>query len=226
MSIELLTGQCDQHIHWLSSNCGIHQQMLKHWQALCAAAKKDGFELTIASGFRNFDRQLSIWNRKFVGELSVKNRFNENVDILKLNDEQRIKAILTYSALPGASRHHWGTDIDVYAPNLLADEQQLQLEPWEYKKNGPFDKLSQWLKINAKAFGFYFPYDKFRGGIAEEPWHLSYFPLANKYQQQLTAALLATTLMDIELQGKETVVAQLDSIFSTYVTNIGHPDNG
>lgn len=221
-----LTGKNDQHIHWLTQDCGIHHDMVASWQALSIAAKAQGYDLTIASGFRNFDRQLSIWNRKFSGELKVKNRENTIVNLDGLNDKQRIEAILTYSALPGASRHHWGTDIDVYAPNLLNKDQQLQLEPWEYQLGGPFAELNVWLVDNAKRFGFYFPYDKFRGGIALEPWHMSYFPLADNYQKQLTTERLAAELHQANILGKNAIIAQLDEIFITHINNIGNSDNG
>jgi len=226
MNNALLTGKTEKHIKWLTPSCGIHHEILAPWQALCTAAKSEGFDLTIASGFRSFDRQLSIWNRKFCGKLSVKDKSNEVVNIFELNDNQRIKAILTYSALPGASRHHWGTDIDIYAPSLLADGKKLQLEPWEYQKNGPFAQLSRWLTTNAEHYGFYLPYDKFRGGIAAEPWHLSYFPIANDYQKKLTREMLNEELEQSEISGKAAILEQLDGIFTNYITNIGKIQNG
>jgi LAS superfamily LD-carboxypeptidase LdcB len=209
----LLTGKSEQHIHWLKDSCGIHHEVVKPWQNLVLAAKSQGFNLTIASGFRHFDRQRMIWNNKFAGKSAVKDQQNKVVDMSKLNDEQRIQAILTFSALPGASRHHWGTDIDVYDPNLLADNQQLQLEPWEYEGQGPFAPLSRWLVENALKFGFYFPYDQDRGGIATEPWHLSYFPLATALQKQLTPDLLLAQLTPETLLGKSTVFNQIKYIF-------------
>ena len=225
LNIDLLTGKSAQHIHWLTTSCGIHHKVVKSWQALFIAAKKQGFDLTIASGFRDFDRQRLIWNKKFSGQIQVKDNKNQTIDLKMLSDVERVKAILTFSALPGASRHHWGTDIDVYATNLLPDNQTLQLEPWEYKEQGPFASLSRWLVANAEQFGFYLPYDKYRGGIAAEPWHLSYFPLATTFQSELTPELLSRQLSTEELFGKSAVLQQLNEIFSNYINNIGeHPD--
>ncbi|MCZ8486094.1 D-alanyl-D-alanine carboxypeptidase family protein [Vibrio lentus] len=31
------------------------------------------------------------------------------------SEQQKLSAILRWSALPGASRHHWGCDFDVFA---------------------------------------------------------------------------------------------------------------
>jgi LAS superfamily LD-carboxypeptidase LdcB len=131
-------------------------------------------------------------------------------------------AILLFSALPGASRHHWGCDIDVYAPNLLADNYQLQLEPWEYSGQGPLAKLSAWLKVNANEFGFYFPYETYQGGIAAEPWHLSYAPLAQMYQKHMDQAQLMKRLINSQILGKDTVINNLHMIMTRYISNT-HP---
>ena len=226
MNNEQLTGKSDQHIHWFSENTGIHQEVVEPWKQLCHAANKQGYDLTIASGFRSFERQLSIWNRKFSGELAIKDIDNQHIDISTLSEHEIIQAILTFSALPGASRHHWGTDVDVYDRNALPKKQSLQLEPWEYQKNGPFDELTQWLKEHARNYGFYFPYDKFRGGIAAEPWHLSYFPLANQCQDQFTPLILSDCLKVSNILGKPQVIGQLGTIMTKYILNIGHSNHG
>ncbi len=231
MNINQLTGKSDEHIHWFSEHTGIHQQVVEPWQQLCHAAKKQGHHLTIASGFRSFDRQLSIWNRKFTGELVIKNIENNIIDIDQLTDKEIAQAILTFSALPGASRHHWGTDIDFYDKHLLVDGQSLQLEPWEYQTAGPFAALTTWLKENAQKFGFYFPYDKYRGGIAQEPWHLSYYPLAKTYQEALNREHLAQCLSIEDIEGKQTIINELEDILAQYVLNVtdvntGEMDNG
>ncbi|GAA6204461.1 M15 family metallopeptidase [Thalassotalea sp. SU-HH00458] len=226
MNIESLTGQSDQHIHWLSANTGIHQHVIEPWQKLCAAAEKQGFELTIASGFRSFDRQLAIWNKKCLGQLDIKDIDNKLVDLNRLSDDEIIEAILTFSALPGASRHHWGTDVDFYDKSALTAEQSIQLEPWEYQKNGPFFALTQWLNQHATSFGFYFPYDKYRGGIAAEPWHLSYYPIAENCQKQFTQEKLYQCLQSSDIQLKAKILTKLTVIYNQYITNIGHNYHG
>lgn len=220
-----LCGQSDSHITWLSENLGIHKDMVNAWQLLCDAALKDGLSIKIASGFRSFDRQLSIWNRKFTGELLTKDNNNQVVNMSQLTDAEKVEAILVYSALPGTSRHHWGTDIDVYADNLLLTGQKLQLEPWEYQQGGPFEKLGVWLKNNIQSFGFMLPYDKDRGGVAIEPWHLSYYPLASLYLDKLTTEILAETLLQSDILGKEAILKKLPYIVSQYVQNINKGSN-
>ena len=87
-------------------------------------------------------------------------------------------AILLWSALPGASRHHWGTEIDVIDRAALRPGQHAQLIPAEYCAEGVFGGLDRWLTEHAGAFGFFRPYDRDRGGVQPEPWHLSFAPVS------------------------------------------------
>ncbi len=224
-SIALLTGQHSDHIDELTKGIGIHQQVKKPWLALQQAAKSAGFELEIASGFRSFDRQLLIWNKKFNRQLLVKDKNNQVIDLSKLNDENKVEAILLYSALPGASRHHWGTDLDIYASNLLPQGKSLQLEPWEYQSTGYFAELTQWLTEHAEYFGFFRPYDIDRGGVAIEPWHFSYAPLALQYQQKLTVTLLERVLTKANICGKSAILKRLTNIHKRYIINTNKPQN-
>jgi len=198
---------------------GIHQQMQMNYQALVDHAAEADIKIKIASGFRSFERQLLIWNNKFTGKSAIKDNNGETVDISRLSDIEIVDAILLFSALPGASRHHWGCDIDIYAPNLL-DSAALQLEPWEYSPSGPMAKLSYWLAEHASSHGFYFPYDHYRGGIAAEPWHLSYAPLAQQYQSILSIELLQTLLSTTKIAGKDAIIEYLPTIFKRYINNI------
>ncbi|TWX52804.1 M15 family metallopeptidase [Colwellia hornerae] len=216
-----LTGLDDSHITWLDEHTGIHQQALSAWQAMSEEAKLAGFDLKIASGYRGFTRQLTIWNRKFSGQLAIKNNQGETLDINKMTEQAIVQAILYFSALPGASRHHWGCDIDIYAKNLLADNQKLQLEPWEFAVDGPFHPLSQWLNQHASRFGFYFPYDKFRGGVAMEPWHLSYWPIAQHGERLLTENVINSVLLSDDILGKKEIIKNLSTIYQQYIQNVG-----
>tara|TARA_B110000495_G_C23006863_1_gene594919 strand:- start:142 stop:828 length:687 start_codon:yes stop_codon:yes gene_type:complete len=218
----MLTGQTAQHIHWLSANIGIHHEMVAGFSKLQAEAKLAGIELTIASGFRSFERQLAIWQNKFSGQTPIKDASNQTVALEQLSIDEKIHAIMLFSALPGASRHHWGCDIDVYAKNLLPTGQSLALEPWEYQASGHFYPLTLWLAKHAQRFGFFLPYDKFRGGVAQEPWHLSYLPLSQHYQQAYSQALLAKTLANCDIQGKTQLIAILPELYQRYIVNIAN----
>jgi LAS superfamily LD-carboxypeptidase LdcB len=231
LSAQLL-GLTDEHIHYFDQNkpqtpsknaqvktLGIHHQMLTDFNALVKNAKHADLDIRIASGYRSFERQLHIWNNKFSGKTAIKSINGETVDISKLSAVDIVEAILLFSALPGASRHHWGCDIDIYAPNLLLGE-PLALEPWEYANTGPMAKLTLWLVENASKYGFYFPYDRFRGGVAAEPWHLSYIPIAKQYQSALNVNLLKSLIIETDIAGKDVIISHLPTIFDRYINNV------
>jgi len=219
----ILTGKTERHIHWLTPNVGIHHEMLSSFTQLQLAAKTAGIALTIASGFRSYERQLAIWQNKFSGLTAIKDDKNKTLAIEHLSEEEKIHAIMLFSALPGASRHHWGCDIDVYAKNLLPADQSLALEPWEYQQSGHFYPLTCWLAEHAKKFGFFLPYDKFRGGVAQEPWHLSYSSLSQPYQQAYSEELLANTIVHSDIKGKARLLALLPELYQRYIVNVAMP---
>ncbi len=140
---------------------------------MLAAAQKDGISFTIKSATRNFDYQKGIWERKWNGKTTV--------DGLKLNESlpdphKRALKILEYSSMPGSSRHHWGTDLDINSFDNNYFEQGKGLA--EYN----------WLVQNAHRFGFcqpYSPKDSNRpNGYQEEKWHWSFLPLSKTFTQQ------------------------------------------
>ncbi len=214
-----ILGLTTKHLIQLSPSIAIHKDMLLAYQALTKEAKKVNINLSIASGFRSFERQLLIWNNKFIGITPIKNSSGSTVNIKNLSSNDILHAILLFSALPGASRHHWGCDIDIFASNLLPEKTKLQLEQWEYEKNGYFEKLSNWLMEHAHKFDFYFPYDKYRNGVAAEPWHISYMPVAKKYQEKVSCELLMHYLLNIDIKGKQSIMEQLPEIFQRYIIN-------
>lgn len=215
-----ITGCTDEHIHYFNDRIGVHRAMVDAFTKLQQAALTDGINLQIASGFRSFEQQLSIFNGKLSGQRNVLDINNNKLNLADLSTEEKVISILLFSALPGASRHHWGTDIDVYDPDLLNNE-ALQLEPWEYETSGPQAKLTAWLNDNMKEFGFYRPYDLYRGGVAAEPWHISYHPLASLYHSKLTLDLLGECLKTSEILNKTDILAMLETIYNQYIINVG-----
>ena len=101
----------------------------------------------------------------------------------------------------------------MYDPSLLPEGQKLQLEPWEYEEGGYFAPLNQWLTAHMAEFGFYRPFTEDSGGVAVEPWHLSYRPLAQEAEHLLTPALLLAARQDKEVAGAEWLERHLPSIF-------------
>lgn len=220
IDFEQLYGLTEHHIHWLNESIGIHKLMLNAWQDMQQAAAQEGIEIEIVSGFRSFERQQTIWNNKFNGKAKVLDLDENIVNCNALTEIEKVNAILLYSALPGASRHHWGTDIDVFAPQFLTGEQQLQLQVWEYQSDGPFYPLTLWLNKHADKFGFYRPYDQYRQGVAQEPWHLSYRPLAKAFAKQHNVDTLSKVIAQHQLAGKECIIENLTAIYQQFIANV------
>lgn len=219
LSAEQLTGRDESHIAW-DDGVGLLPACHAAIALLRARAAEAGFDLQVASGFRSFERQLGIWNAKAAGERAVHDDANQPVDILALGETERIHAILRYSALPGSSRHHWGTDLDVFDAAAMPGGYQLQLTPEEVADDGMFGPFHAWLdsRIAAgEAEGFYRPYDVDRGGVAVERWHLSYAPVAAGCEARLTEAVLADALDGCGLLLGNRVLAELPALFRRYV---------
>ncbi|WP_412973078.1 M15 family metallopeptidase [Glaciecola sp. MF2-115] len=186
------------------------------------AASLDGHDLQLVSTFRSFERQASIWNRKWNGELKLNTLDGEVLDTSVLDDETKLHAILLWSALPGGSRHHWGTDFDVYDRKRVEDcGKPFELVTSEYEGNGPCADLAVWLHNNASKFGFARPYFEYRGGVAPEPWHLSYIPIAKQIINSFSVDLLRQQLIESSILGLDTVLLQLNALFERYTLNKG-----
>lgn len=200
----------------------LHRAVLEPLLELRAAAAAAGFELALASGYRDFDRQTAIWNGKARGERQVHDDRGRTVVMAGLSDTDKVEAIWRYSALPGTSRHHWGTDVDVYDRAAVPDDYPLRLTPAEFAPGGPFASFSRWLDervASGASNGFFRPYrqDFDRGGIAPEPWHLSFAPLARHYEAALAPEPLAARLRSAQLELRETILADLQSWWQRFV---------
>ena len=219
---EMLTGKSREHLINLptphSSNHFLQAEAMKAFQGLQQSAVKHGFNLQPASSFRDFARQQLIWNGKFNGERKVHDDVGNALDLSRLDDWQKSQAILRWSALPGASRHHWGTEIDIFDPDLLPQGQSLQLEPWEYEQGGYFFELSEFLSENLPHFDFNLPFMQMPAEkkIGREPWHISYMPLAEKAKQLFSAEVLLQAWEKEEIGGKATLQQHLPQIFEQY----------
>ena len=120
---------------------------------LFADAYDNGFEIKIASAYRSFYKQFKIFDDKFNGKRPVLDANEEPMDISSLSDEQKVLEIVRFSAIPGFSRHNFGTDFDIYASNLLPEGKQLELTAREYQKGSYFYK-NEWERIdNIFSFG-------------------------------------------------------------------------
>lgn len=112
----------------------------------------------------------------------------------------RFEIIVKYSALPGASRHHWNTEVDVNS---------VKVDDWE--PGGKFFDLGRWLTDNSAKVGLIQSYNPGRppGGYSDEPWHLSYAPIAvgllKRYKQtvNLQTDVIDAIVAEFESRAKE-----------------------
>lgn len=162
------------------------------FKAMQTAAKKEGIDLKVVSSFRSYTAQKNIWNRKYKRYISE-----------GLSGPEAITKIIEYSTLPGTSRHHWGTDIDmIEGSKKVAGDVLLE----KHFDQGAYQKLHQWLLKNATRFGFDIVYtkDSLRKGFFYEPWHYSYTPLSKEFLKTYREkGLIYTIKQDSTLEGKE-----------------------
>jgi D-alanyl-D-alanine carboxypeptidase len=146
----------------------IRKEVLEAFEKMFHAAKKEGVHLVIKSATRNFDAQKKIWEDKWFGRKILEDGTNAWKDIH--HETQRALKILEYSSMPGTSRHHWGTDIDL---NAFTNS---------FFEKGEGLKIYQWLQNNAAKFGFCQTYTSFdqnrKTGYQPEKWHWSYTPVS------------------------------------------------
>ncbi len=138
--------------------------------------------IVTGTGVRDFARQAGIVTGELGGRLTPASTDSEI--------EREILRVMETRSLPGFSRHHWGTDIDIVSPTR---------GDWD-PATGRFRALIPFLQEHAFRFGFFHPYTAgyARSGgqpaqagfpspaahhYLEEPWHLSYWPLANVLQK-------------------------------------------
>lgn len=156
----------------------IRKDVYQAFLEMYKAAKKDGIDLKILSATRSFSGQKRIWEAKWTGKRKVS---GEDLSQAMPFGTDRAKKILEYSAMPGTSRHHWGTDLDLCALNNA------------FFESGRGKKIYDWLNANARDFGFFQPYTErstLRAtGHNEEKWHWSFLPVSKILTQKYTQIL-------------------------------------
>jgi len=212
-------GVDDSVIDRNSLSVPVHRGIVKPFEVLRAQALHSGYDLAIASGYRDFNRQLTIWNEKAEGLRTVYDDYGKPIDMSLLTPWQQVQAILRWSALPGASRHHWGTDIDIYDRASLGAADKVQLSAAEVSEGGLFWPLHQWLDriLNEASSGFFRPYCEDGNGVAPERWHLSYGPLAGAYQAAVSEGSLRKFLTDKPIALKSAVLENLEEIYYRFI---------
>ncbi len=187
----------------------LRKDVFESFKRMSDEATLSGVKLVIRSATRNFEAQKRIWENKWEGIVLLEGSINAKEWII--NPTERALKILEYSSMPGTSRHHWGTDIDL---NSFDNE-------WFVSGEGL--KLFSWMKENAARFGFCQPYtakdNQRTTGYEEEKWHWTYMPVAEKITAQ--AERLLTNEHITGFKGSSTAV-EID-VIKKYVFGI-HPE--
>ncbi|MCC6539680.1 MAG: DUF4157 domain-containing protein [Bryobacterales bacterium] len=177
--------------------CMIHAMGIKDAESVIVG-KKGEF------GYRGFKSQKGIWSGKFSGkatstfgaitqnarkqcpslpasdkEWNMGTKSHKQCWTKTLSDNEKQREILRTSSAPGISRHHWGTDVDLFSTS-----------PEHFEKKGAthFDRY-QWLSTHAAEYGFIQSFTATSAkalagttdeklGYLEERWHWSYWPIA------------------------------------------------
>ena len=190
---------------------------------LRAAAARDGIELRPYSSFRDYAAQSRIWAMKFSGRAPLYDLEGQARDRTGWSEDELITHILDWSALPGASRHQWGTEIDVVDGAVMPPGYKPQLLPAEVAAGGLFAPLHRWLDDHIHMHGFFRPYARYQGGMFPEPWHLSYAPISMHAIDDLTLDVLRRATEASDLPGKARVLERLPQILDGHVRNIVPP---
>lgn len=125
----------------------VNAVLMDDLELMIAAAKKDGLNIAVDSGYRSYDYQQNIWD------------YNK--------EKKGLEHTLKYVAPPGASEHQTGLAIDFgcYRDGQFFDE---------LKDDDP--ELI-WLRDNAHYYGFILRYPQGKEDITGynfEPWHFRY----------------------------------------------------
>jgi LAS superfamily LD-carboxypeptidase LdcB len=194
-------------------------QVIKDLNTLLDSAKQQGHEITIISSFRSFERQLAIWNDKWMGHRPVFSRHGRPLNIDNMSDIERYKAIALWSALPGLSRHHWGTDFDIFSAHALKQGYQVELTPEEFSEKGICCELEKWLSENLSQYGFFRPYKNYNQGVAEEPWHISHKLTSTQIFETFDYKACKTHLASSEIKAKDFILDKLEHYQTQYFEN-------
>lgn len=190
---------------------GSKQQLQKEvWEAyekMRKAALPEGINIQVVSGYRSYERQKTIYEAKY-------RRFTTK----GMTPEEAITEILKYSTLPGTSRHHWGTEMDIIDANQPQPTSVLEEE--HYHKNGIYSNLKAWLNQYATSFGFYEVYTDHpnRKGFQYEPWHFSYKSISVPMLSEFMSLDLHAILEEDKLLGNHLLKG--DFLNSYYKENI------
>lgn len=165
-TVEELMGQAA--IDLYGEGIDLRKEAYECFVKMKKAAYQDGIDIKVVSSYRSYERQRAIFERKYI-------RYTDDQGLEPL---EAIDKIIEYSTIPGTSRHHWGTDVDLIDASKPTEGDVLVAE--KFGPGGPFEDFKRWMDENSEEYGFYLVYtdNPKRRGFKYEPWHYSYAPLS------------------------------------------------
>lgn len=223
-NFKILTGKSTDHLlEFENSGIFLHKDVILPFKELRSRLQDEvNVDLAIISGFRSYERQLKIWNEKALGKRPLLDKMNNPIDITNLGPKEIVDAILNWSAIPGCSRHHWGTDIDIYDAAKLSKD-KVQLVSSECDPGGAFEILHTWIDNNINSTDFFRPYTTDHGGVGIEKWHLSYCPIAQKFFEDFNLDFYIQHIEDSEILYKDVLLSNPTFYFEKYFRTIDLP---
>jgi len=230
-----LTGRARWHVRQYGQTSGeptgeprfaARPEVAAAFLAMRAAAGHDGIDMLPIASWRPFEAQARNWNRKFSGQATLYDCRGRARDYGTLAPPDIARAILDWTGLPGATRRHWGTDIDVFDRAAHPPGYRTKLLPDETDPDGVYARLHAWLDAHAARFGFFRPYRTRRRGMCPAPWHLSYAPSAQVALAAIDIDMVARAVQGADLLGRELVLEMLPDIFRDHVLDVDGPAAG
>ena len=190
LSYEELIGKGDPKLY--GDGFQVRKEAYDAFISMKNAALKDNISIEVVSSYRNFAHQNRIWERKYKANTEQ-----------GLSPDKAIEKIIEYSTIPGTSRHHWGTDMDLIDGNV--PQPKNVLSPEHFEGNGNYVKFKKWMDEHSRDYGFYLVYndDPDRKGVKYEPWHYSYKALSYDYLKAYRKLNLKDILSNESLLGHE-----------------------
>lgn len=190
-SILELMGKAD--VEMFGDGFKLRKEAHDAFLAMKKEAYGNGIDLKVVSAFRSFDDQRGIWERKY-------QRYTDDQGMQPL---VAIDKIIEYSTIPGTSRHHWGTDIDIVdGYRKVAGD---VLVPSKFAEGEPYADFKKWMDQNAKTYDFHLVYTDTPGrrGFKYEPWHYSYAPLSKPMLAEFRKKNIMQLLQAEEFYGSD-----------------------
>lgn len=230
MNYKVLTGRDISELSQLNDKHSLHPNTIAAFLKLKKLANKEiGAKIEVISSHRTFEKQLQIWNNKASGNKDLFDLNEKKINTHSFSKLELMKAILLWSAIPGGSRHHWGTDLDIFDANQI-EASQVQLLNSECLPGGPCADLHLWLDEKIKqnqAFGFFRPYDTPRNntGVGMEKWHISFSKLSDNYLSAYTHDIFIQNIKTADILLKDEILEHSQLIYENYILNIDKNPN-